>query len=182
MNIYILTDNNFLYHGLSSLWCSEVNLLKINNITMYIPDNSIVLIDIDSSMNASFLNMDWASKPIYKIFLSVNLERNVVLFNGVVVVNLKGNAKVSNYIIRNLISDWSFMKSKKAFTHSEMAVISWLLKGWNYSKISSVMNIKKKTVYTHVQNIQNKIGCKGMHSFFLLKCPIRHSIKRKYNV
>ncbi|HHD7473730.1 TPA: helix-turn-helix transcriptional regulator [Klebsiella oxytoca] len=174
MNINILTENNYLFYGISFLF--KKKLKRIDNLLGDFSNNDIIFIDIDSYKDNASLMRECINNHNTKVFITNKLSQEIVSINGVLIVNLINSLNALNNLIDDDFFNRATYKHNNKLTKNESLIIQNVMLGNNFETISSLMNIKKKTVYKHLNNIQNKMGCKGTHFIFNFRFALIYSI------
>ncbi|MDZ0185195.1 helix-turn-helix domain-containing protein [Klebsiella quasipneumoniae] len=177
MNIYILTENNYLFYGISFLLKKKVKVKRVVTLQGNFSSADIILLDIDSLKDSASLINECINNNNVKLFITNKLSQEIVTVNGVFIVNLIKALNALNKIIDDDFVNRVTCKYKNSLTRNESIIIRHLLDGKDFEDISNLMNIKGKTVYSHLNNIQNKMDCKGVHFIFYFRFALQYSIR-----
>lgn len=167
MDIYVLTENNYLFYGVEkslsgrvNCQCIHLNPLRGDNST-YCELGKLGDIFIIAS---EFQNMD------FSLLMALNeTDASVIIATDNAEWNISSIFRFSTIMRRFYLSDLlqsihlrKPVRSKKIklprITTSEKRVLLLTLKGINVSYIGSRLNISTKTAYSHQRNAFRKLG------------------------
>jgi DNA-binding CsgD family transcriptional regulator len=177
MNIYIFTENNYLYYGIYFSLGKKVKPERITTLKGYFPANSIILIDNDCFRDSKHLMNDYMKNKNTKIFITNKLLKEAVMMNGIIIANLMNIINTCNHILDNDFIKNITCGNEYTLTRRESIVIKHILHGNDLKGVSNLMNINAKTVYAHLSNIQNKMKCKSIHFVFHFRSALTYGIK-----
>lgn len=99
MNIYILTENNYLFYGISFLLKKKVKVKRVVTLQGNFSSADIILLDIDSLKDSASLINECINNNNVKLFITNKLSQEIVTVNGVFIVNLIKALNALNKII-----------------------------------------------------------------------------------
>lgn len=184
MNIYVITNNNFMLEGLKCM-CSD-NSLSVNrvvfsrvsditfsNTDVVIVESGLNTCDVErlKHLHISPVNLIFLLKPVSgiggmvreAIFIDTELKSSRFLMMRKIFKNIGFNLK----------------KDKLSFTKRETHVINMILNGYSIDEISRNLLISKKTVQDFVSVILNKLNTTKISGIYRCKGLIIDSIARK---
>ncbi|WMY73535.1 LuxR C-terminal-related transcriptional regulator [Buttiauxella selenatireducens] len=177
MNIYILTENNYLFYGIEQSLSEHVNCQCIHlNPAEYDASKHLHLIqrrDVFIIAN-DFHNMD------FSLLMKLNeTDASVIIATDNAEWNISSIFRFATIMRRFYLSDLlqnihliQPVRSKKIklpkITISEKRVLLLTFKGIDIDYISSRLNISTKTAYSHQRNAFKKIGIRKIHDIFRL--------------
>lgn len=178
LNVYILTNNNYLYLGLSEMIkikytckCSALNKNKSKSfLSDYIPatnDIFIVSIDIFSECFNYILNARDAGVTI--IVINDLRHSSIASVFGVISIPYYFNIEeLLNRINKRDFFNFSQYRQAPRLTERERMVLFNIKKGQGVRCISDSMGISEKTVYSYLAIIMRKIGLRNRGDIGLL--------------
>lgn len=178
MNIYILTNNNYLCLGLSFLikekyehQCIILNQKKASRFfTCYNPDAKDVFI-VSMDMFAKNFNYLLNIRDLGVAIIIVNESRNSPLASvfGVYAIPYHFSLEVLSTCIKNHNSiNAQQLSTMPRLTNRERFVLFNITKGVGVRSLSDSMGISEKTVYAHLAIVMRKIGLRKRANIGLL--------------
>lgn len=184
MNIYVITNNNFMLEGLKCLFSD--NSLSVNRV-MFSRVSDIAFSNSDVVIVESELNTGDAERlkqlhisPANLIFLLKpasgmgGIGREAVFID----TELTGNEYL---MMRQAFKKMgiNLKRDKLSFTKREAHIIHLILNGYSLEEISRSLLISKRTVQTFVSMILHKLNTTKISSIYRCKSLIIDSLARK---
>ncbi|HBT4722663.1 TPA: hypothetical protein MB317_004709 [Klebsiella quasipneumoniae subsp. similipneumoniae] len=172
--IFILTDNHFLFYGLSCLLKKDnINLIRISFKDIYsylFFQDSIVFIDSDKN-DLTTTEYNQLSYLNVKIRFIVNRRKHIFSeINNIDTLNIKNDDEcIINVSSEVAIGEMKGSLKKIYLTKKETLVLMLYLKGFSIIQICNKTTISKSTVHIHFNHILHKTGIKSTRHLFLLK-------------
>lgn len=170
MNIYMLTNNNYLYLGLDFLisekceyQCTMLSQNKIHAFFTYYTPNCNDVFVVSSDMFAKNFNYLLNIRDLGLTIIIINKLRNSPLASlfGVCAITYHFSVEeLFNCIKKHKSSITQQLPQMPRLTNRERIVLFNITKGVDIHSISDSMGISEKTVYSHMAIIMRKIGLK----------------------
>ncbi|HCA9958065.1 TPA: helix-turn-helix transcriptional regulator [Klebsiella quasipneumoniae subsp. quasipneumoniae] len=184
MNIYVITNNNFMLEGLKCMFSGRsfsVNKVVFSRVSDIAFSNSDVVI-VESELNTcdaerlkhlhfSPVNLIFLLKPTSGMG---GIGREAVFID----TKLSGNEYL---VMRRAFKKMgiNLERDKLSFTKRESHIIHLILNGYSLEEISKILQISKRTVQTFVSMILHKLNATKISGIFRCKNLIIDSLIRK---
>lgn len=154
--ISALNDKNyaFFFIGLRPSDYSELDAIRFAKNAIQAPYICVISEAADEK-SVFFAIANGASSYVWKSESPVEIKRLIarVIEGGSALSSVAVEALISGLHKNSAINSPTILK----LTPKESQVINMSAKGYNFKEISSVMNIKMSTIYTHVRHIYEKL-------------------------
>ncbi|USC03941.1 helix-turn-helix domain-containing protein [Klebsiella pneumoniae] len=174
MELYIITDNNFLYAGFANMLhgtiytVHRISANEVNN--TLIPVGTFIIVDgINHAITCNgYRSLDYQNIPVF-FYLNVNR----CLFSHLSGINILDASATTECLQNRLVNIFTMDQLNYAnrvfFTRKETYILHLYLSGMTSLQISQNITVNHRTVGCHLRHILEKTGIKNSAHIPLLK-------------
>lgn len=174
MELYIITDNNFLYAGFANMLhdtiytARRISVNEINN--TLIPVDSFIIVD---GINHAITSHGYRSLNHQNIPVFFYLNVNRCLLSHLTGINILDASATTGCLQNRLVNFFSeyqlYCADRVCLTRKEAHILQLFLSGMTASQISQNITVNHRTVGCHLRHILQKTGIKNCAHIPLLK-------------